>query len=162
MESLFTKVKCIAFDADDTLWVNEPYFRKAEEEYCAVLERFAGREEIIDTLYGIEPSAQSNSFTGHNISILYVPEESVDTYWETSPWNNEFFPLGLFKIEDYEVETKDENGNVLYSLIYSTTDDYSGVSVRIGQKPTTEVELVIPETLWYVEENFTLPNPTRT
>lgn len=54
MESLFSKVKCIAFDADDTLWVNEPYFRKAEEEYCAVLERFAGREEIIDTLYGIE------------------------------------------------------------------------------------------------------------
>ena len=54
MKSLFNKVKCIAFDADDTLWVNEPYFRKAEEEYCAVLERFAGRKEIIDTLYGIE------------------------------------------------------------------------------------------------------------
>lgn len=54
MKNLFSQVKYIAFDADDTLWVNEPYFRKAEEEYCAVLERFAGREEIIDTLYGIE------------------------------------------------------------------------------------------------------------
>lgn len=54
MKNLFSRVKYIAFDADDTLWVNEPYFRKAEEEYCAVLERFAGREEIIDTLYGIE------------------------------------------------------------------------------------------------------------
>ncbi|MBR4156340.1 MAG: leucine-rich repeat protein [Bacteroidales bacterium] len=101
------------------------------------------------------PTAQSNSFTGHNISILYVPEESVDTYWEKSPWADEFFIMGLFKIEDYEVEVKDDNNNVLYSLIYDTTDDYSGVSVRIGQKPTAEVELVIPETLWYVEENFT-------
>ena len=101
------------------------------------------------------PTAQSNSFTGHNISILYVPEESVDTYWEKSPWADEFFIMGLFKIEDYEVEVKDDNNNVLYSLIYDTTDDYSGVSVRIGQRPTTEVELVIPETLWYVEENFT-------
>ncbi|MBO5811145.1 MAG: leucine-rich repeat domain-containing protein [Bacteroidales bacterium] len=101
------------------------------------------------------PTASSNSFTGHNISILYVPEESVDTYWETSPWADEFFIMGLFKIEDYEVEVKDDNNNVLYSLIYDTTDDFSGVSVRIGQKPTSAVELVIPETLWYVEENFT-------
>ncbi len=101
------------------------------------------------------PTASSNSFTGHNISILYVPEESVDTYWEKSPWADEFFIMGLFKINDYEVEVKDDNNNVLYSLIYDTTDDFSGVSVRIGQKPTSAVELVIPETLWYVEENFT-------
>ncbi len=101
------------------------------------------------------PTASSSAFTGHSISILYVPEESYDTYWETSPWADEFFIMGLFKIEDYEVEVKDDNNNVLYSLIYNTTDDYSGVSVRIGQKPTAEVELVIPETLWYVEENFT-------
>ena len=101
------------------------------------------------------PTASSSAFTGHNISILYVPEESVDTYWEKSPWADEFFIMGLFKIQDYEVEVKDDNNNVLYSLIYDTTDDFSGVSVRIGQKPTTEVELVIPETLWYVEENFT-------
>ena len=101
------------------------------------------------------PTASSSAFTGHNISILYVPEESVDTYWEKSPWADEFFIMGLFKIEDYEVEVKDDNNNVLYSLIYDTTDDFSGVSVRIGQKPTSAVELVIPETLWYVEENFT-------
>jgi hypothetical protein len=29
--ALSRKLKVIAFDADDTLWVNEPYFRKAEE-----------------------------------------------------------------------------------------------------------------------------------
>ena len=27
-------IKVIAFDADDTLWVNETFFRAAEEEFC--------------------------------------------------------------------------------------------------------------------------------
>ncbi len=30
MKQLFETVKYVAFDADDTLWVNEPYFRIAE------------------------------------------------------------------------------------------------------------------------------------
>ena len=54
MKNLFKQVKYIAFDADDTLWVNEPYFRIAEKEYCTLLERFASREEIISTLYQVE------------------------------------------------------------------------------------------------------------
>ncbi len=54
MKNLFKEVKYIAFDADDTLWVNEPYFRSAEKEYCTLLERFAPREEIISTLYEVE------------------------------------------------------------------------------------------------------------
>lgn len=33
-------IKVIAFDADDTLWVNEPYFRKTEEKFYALLEGF--------------------------------------------------------------------------------------------------------------------------
>ncbi len=33
-------IKVIAFDADDTLWVNEPYFRKTEERFYALLEGF--------------------------------------------------------------------------------------------------------------------------
>ena len=54
MKKLFGKVKYIAFDADDTLWVNEPYFREAEAQYCKVLERFAPAEEIMDILYRTE------------------------------------------------------------------------------------------------------------
>ncbi len=54
MKQLLEKVKCIAFDADDTLWVNEPYFREAEAEYCRVLGRFAQSQEIIGTLYQTE------------------------------------------------------------------------------------------------------------
>jgi len=33
-------VKVIAFDADDTLWVNEPYFRQTEEKFCSLFSDF--------------------------------------------------------------------------------------------------------------------------
>ncbi len=33
-------IKVIAFDADDTLWVNEPYFREIENKFCELLEDF--------------------------------------------------------------------------------------------------------------------------
>ena len=31
-------IKVIAFDADDTLWVNEPYFQEIERKFCELLE----------------------------------------------------------------------------------------------------------------------------
>jgi len=33
-------IRVIAFDADDTLWVNEPYFRETEIEFCQLMEAF--------------------------------------------------------------------------------------------------------------------------
>ena len=34
---MFENIKVIAFDADDTLWVNETYFREAEDAFVALL-----------------------------------------------------------------------------------------------------------------------------
>ncbi len=47
-------IKVIAFDADDTLWVNEPYFRDAEEEFCELLKGFMPKEESHKILFEIE------------------------------------------------------------------------------------------------------------
>jgi putative hydrolase of the HAD superfamily len=33
-------IQVIAFDADDTLWINEPYFQKAEKKFCDMLEDY--------------------------------------------------------------------------------------------------------------------------
>lgn len=33
-------IKVVAFDADDTLWVNEPYFKKTEEKFCDLLSEY--------------------------------------------------------------------------------------------------------------------------
>ena len=39
-------VKVIAFDADDTLWVNEPYFRRTEEKFCHLFSQFLPVHDI--------------------------------------------------------------------------------------------------------------------
>jgi putative hydrolase of the HAD superfamily len=39
-------IKVIAFDADDTLWVNEPYFRAGEEQFCALMGEYLTLREL--------------------------------------------------------------------------------------------------------------------
>jgi putative hydrolase of the HAD superfamily len=39
--------KVIAFDADDTLWHNEPYFDEAQERFCHLFQDFASSQEIL-------------------------------------------------------------------------------------------------------------------
>ncbi|PWE01456.1 HAD family hydrolase [Marinilabilia rubra] len=41
-----TNFEVIAFDADDTLWMNEPYFRGMESDYCRLLSKYGTEEEI--------------------------------------------------------------------------------------------------------------------
>ncbi|GGI21915.1 HAD family hydrolase [Pedobacter mendelii] len=48
------KIKVIAFDADDTLWVNEPYFRETEEQFWGLLEDYLPRHSILAELYKTE------------------------------------------------------------------------------------------------------------
>lgn len=50
------QILVIAFDADDTLWVNEPYFREAEEQFAALLDGFLPGQSILSALYETEIS----------------------------------------------------------------------------------------------------------
>ncbi|UEG54576.1 HAD family hydrolase [Mucilaginibacter daejeonensis] len=47
-------VKVIAFDADDTLWVNEPYFRRAEERFCNMFSDFMSVHDVERELFKTE------------------------------------------------------------------------------------------------------------
>lgn len=47
-------IKIIAFDADDTLWINEPYFREAEAVFCKKLNSYMSEEQVMKILYDIE------------------------------------------------------------------------------------------------------------
>ncbi|TAD83086.1 MAG: HAD family hydrolase [Bacteroidetes bacterium] len=44
----------IAFDADDTLWANEPYFRETEDKFCALLQDFAPAHSVARELLKTE------------------------------------------------------------------------------------------------------------
>lgn len=48
------KIITIAFDADDTLWVNEPYFQEAEKQFCALLENYHPQHTISQELFKTE------------------------------------------------------------------------------------------------------------
>ncbi|WP_116107840.1 HAD family hydrolase [Lewinella sp. IMCC34191] len=44
----------IAFDADDTLWVNESFFREAEETFCGLLEDYLPHHTVHRELFATE------------------------------------------------------------------------------------------------------------
>jgi len=48
------RIKTIAFDADDTLWINETFFRDAEDQFCALLEDYLPYEECHKRLFEME------------------------------------------------------------------------------------------------------------
>lgn len=48
------QIKVIAFDADDTLWVNEPYFQEIEKRYTQLLKSYGNSEEISAALFKTE------------------------------------------------------------------------------------------------------------
>lgn len=47
-------ITTIAFDADDTLWVNEPYFQEAEKEFCVILEDYLPQHSVSQELFKTE------------------------------------------------------------------------------------------------------------
>lgn len=54
MEIDFEGVRVIGFDADDTLWVNETYFRDAEEKFTSLLEKYETKNKIDQELFRTE------------------------------------------------------------------------------------------------------------
>lgn len=47
-------IKVIAFDADDTLWSNEPFFQEVEKQYTDLLKPYGTSEEISAALFQTE------------------------------------------------------------------------------------------------------------
>lgn len=47
-------LKVIGFDADDTLWSNEPFFREGEEKFCDLMEVYMPRHSAHRELYATE------------------------------------------------------------------------------------------------------------
>ncbi len=50
------KIKVIGFDADDTLWVNEPYYREVEESFIQLIEPYDVGKDIAVEVFSTEMS----------------------------------------------------------------------------------------------------------
>lgn len=51
---MLSNIKVIGFDADDTLWDNEPFYREAEHEFCILLKDFMCEDELNKELFSTE------------------------------------------------------------------------------------------------------------
>lgn len=51
MDITYKNIEVIAFDADDTLWVNETYFREAEEQFAKLLMNYETENKIDQELF---------------------------------------------------------------------------------------------------------------
>jgi len=47
-------IKVIGFDADDTLWVNEPFYQAVEKEFCQLMKRYLNEAETSKELFKTE------------------------------------------------------------------------------------------------------------
>ena len=99
------------------------------------------------------PVAASDCFNVSTVSKLYVPEESIDIYYENTPWD-EFWIDAIPEISNYEIEIKDGD-NVLYTLIFNSTSNMQGLEVSLGTAPASNVKMTIPNSVSIQNSVFT-------
>lgn len=91
---MIDKIKVIGFDADDTLWENEPYYRETEDKFCELLKDYHPKEKISQELfnteinnlelygYGIKAFTLSLVETAIRISNSKVPASTIKSIIE--------------------------------------------------------------------------------
>lgn len=73
-------IKVIAFDADDTLWVNEPYFRASEEAFCHLMENYLPHHDVARALFKTE--INNLDVLGYGVKAFII--SMVETAMEVS------------------------------------------------------------------------------
>jgi putative hydrolase of the HAD superfamily len=78
MEIDFSNIEVIGFDADDTLWVNETYFRETEERFAELLEGYETKNKIDQELFKIEMENLETYGYGIKGFMLSMVESALD------------------------------------------------------------------------------------
>lgn len=78
MEIDYSNIKVIGFDADDTLWVNETYFREAEEEVGHLLSHYETPNKIDQELFRMEMKNLPTYGYGVKGFVLSMIELAID------------------------------------------------------------------------------------
>ncbi|MBS9463679.1 HAD family hydrolase [Flagellimonas sp. 389] len=130
MEIDFKDIKVIGFDADDTLWVNETYFRDTEERFAELLEGYETKNKIDQELFKME--MDNLPLYGYGIKgfMLSMIESALDLSNNNVPQETIFKILNLGKeMISHPVELLDGVEEVLakledkYRLIVLTKGD---------------------------------------
>jgi putative hydrolase of the HAD superfamily len=85
-------LKVIAFDADDTLWHNEPYFDEAQARFCELFQDYASSQEIL----GLILNHQVTNLPLYGFGIKAFTLSMIETALELT--NNTISGKGIEKI----------------------------------------------------------------
>lgn len=88
-------LKVIAFDADDTLWVNEPFFQETEQKFCALLEDYLPHHTVSQELFKVE--MQNLAIYGYGAKAFML--SMVETVLRVT--NNTANPIIIEKTIEY-------------------------------------------------------------
>jgi putative hydrolase of the HAD superfamily len=78
MEIDYSNIKVIGFDADDTLWVNETYYREAEEQFAKLLSAYETTNKIDQELFKKEMENLDMYGYGIKSFILSMVEAALE------------------------------------------------------------------------------------
>ncbi|WP_163326175.1 HAD family hydrolase [Draconibacterium mangrovi] len=126
-----TNFKVIGFDADDTLWVNETFFRETEEKFCALLSEFSTSDETMEVLFATEMQNLDEYGYGTKGFVLSMIETALKITGNKVPQQTleQVIELGKTQINqpvellDGVIETLEYLQQKGYKLIVATKGD---------------------------------------
>lgn len=123
-------IKVVAFDADDTLFINEPYFEETEKKFCGIMEAYLSHQSLSQELfktqinnlplygYGIKGYILSMIETAVKVSNGTV---SVKTIQRITDLGKELIQKPIVLIDGVEETLKELHGK--YKLVVATKGD---------------------------------------
>ncbi|WPR72143.1 HAD family hydrolase [Flavobacterium sp. NG2] len=123
-------LKVIAFDADDTLFINETYFAETEEKFCALMSDYLSHQGISQELFRIEIENLPRYGYGIKGYILSMIEAAMTISNNTIPieiiakivqYGKELFDKPIVLLEGVEETLEALYGK--YKLVVATKGD---------------------------------------
>lgn len=127
---MFNSIKVIGFDADDTLWVNEPYFQEVERQFCQIMSVYLDEAETSKELfktemqnletygYGAKAFILSMIETAHRVTNGKITSDEIKSICDIG---KSLFTMPIELLDDVEEVLKELSGK--YRLIVATKGD---------------------------------------
>ena len=80
---MYSNIKVIGFDADDTLWINEPFYQDVEKKFCQIVGSFLNEAESSKELFKTEMQNLEIYGYGAKGFILSMVETAIRISHET-------------------------------------------------------------------------------
>lgn len=124
------KIKVIAFDADDTLFVNEPYFQETEQKFCVLLSDYLSHQGLSQELFKTEIDnldLYGYGIKGYTLSMIEAAMKisnntlSIEVIEKIIELGKELLQRPIELLDGVEETLKALHGN--YKLVVATKGD---------------------------------------